>query len=422
MGFYKGMILYHKNNETQKITQVKVKNVYKDKLLVSLEAPISKNNNLETTFRLNVFGKWLFFEEEDIRLGKEKLVQDERYLFYGTDKVKKYIRRNKQGASKNHNNYNQKKDLINYLKNHPDFNGFIHYTNFTNFIKILKDGKLFSRNSLHKNSFFDSANTEVIGKTKNHYKNYVRLFYKENTPTTYRNIGIKLKLNTYPYHMPIPVILRFSETLINRDDILFLNGGAYNPEKHTPCAKEARAFDWETIFSRGPISGEDYERKIVKTARNAEFLVNKSININQIKSIVFRSPADLKVAKLLSRDVFQFERIVNPKLFETDYKNINYLVDYKVNIKESCINIELKLYNQLEEFKHELIIHSSDGNKSTYDIGNAINCREYRSILKVVKQFRNFNIVCMNPIKDIQQIDYRLNGFEYVLWKGSNND
>lgn len=82
MGIYKGMVLTHIINKTK----VKVKEFNDNYLWIIADQPI--NNKFELQLNLNSFGKWLFFNSDDIDLDCEELRYDARYLQYGVEEVK----------------------------------------------------------------------------------------------------------------------------------------------------------------------------------------------------------------------------------------------------------------------------------------------------------------------------------------------
>ena len=106
-----------------------------------------------------------------------------------------------------------------------------------------------------------------------------RFYYKEKTPTLYRNEGIKVS-NSRP-HVPIPVYLLFDEELLYLDNTVFTDCNAGS----TYCnfGKSGEFFEnmgWDVIFHRGPMY-EDDDRMYITRKRNAELL---SLNPVPIKS------------------------------------------------------------------------------------------------------------------------------------------
>ena len=245
-----------------------------------------------------------------------------------------------------------------------EFEGFHHYTNFENFENIMRSGKLYSRNNVKTlfPMFHDSASRSVISNTIERVQDKVRFYYKEKTPTFYINEGIKLDSNETDSdketaHMPIPVLLLFSKKLINYDDVCFSDG---NCGSHytgiTSNFETAAQYDWEGIFSRGPMSDEQKIGLIRK--RNAEFLVPNEIDLKDLIAIVFRSQADKKHAEITIGKNSLYK--VDPSKFFACYdSNRNYLCDYS-DIDENQ-QVVLTFQHNPSEYIHKLIVYYKDG-------------------------------------------------------------
>ena len=185
------------------------------------------------------------------------------------------------------------------------FMGFLHTTNFDNFIKIYKSEFLKSRNQLTAEgiSFEDNAEFGVLENTQDIIKTKVRFYYRPITPT---NISA-----FYNHNQTNPVLMAFDKGLIFNEDVMFCNGCAGNGStKIVKTAKEALMFNWKEIFDKGPYDSWD---NIAKNYRNAEFLVNSPISIEKAIKFYFQNEADFnKACELLGQDV-RFE--YNPELF-----------------------------------------------------------------------------------------------------------
>ena len=84
-----------------------------------------------------------------------------------------------------------KGELLNKLKNESSFEGFYHYTDVSNLLRILDTGYLYARAYVDKRFELDGADETVIDRTPAYIKKYVRFFYKEQTPTLFNNEGIR---------------------------------------------------------------------------------------------------------------------------------------------------------------------------------------------------------------------------------------
>ena len=103
--------------------------------------------------------------------------------------------------------------LLDLLRIKYGFDGFYHYTDYSNLKNIFKVGALVGRNKM-QSSFHDSANQCVLARAPEWIHDQVRLFYFPKTPFLYNIEGIKPKpSNRFEEavgigpHMPRPVAL-----------------------------------------------------------------------------------------------------------------------------------------------------------------------------------------------------------------------
>lgn len=178
-----------------------------------------------------------------------------------------------------------KLEFLDFIKEHYGFEGFHHYTDFNNFVCILKAGYLYSRKKAEEFGFIDAADQNVLRRTRGAIKTYVRFYYKEKTPTLYKNEGILP--NEPEYQMPLPVLLLFDEKIILRKSTYISSGGCGNPNtEYSRYAKKFSRFDWPVIFSRCAIPRYgngivsvfgDENGSSISNKRNAEFLYPSAI-------------------------------------------------------------------------------------------------------------------------------------------------
>lgn len=82
-----------------------------------------------------------------------------------------------------------------------------HYTDLTNAIGILKECKIFSRNSVGELAN-ENASKDVIEHTSVEVLDYVRFYFRPKTPTQYRNEGFIPRNQRWSNaHVPIPIFL-----------------------------------------------------------------------------------------------------------------------------------------------------------------------------------------------------------------------
>lgn len=442
-----GMTIYHKTGKTPAL----ITGIDQDNIIIELSKEIACKKVL--TLPITHIGEWIFFNENDVELSASILSNRLEYIKYKNQKIldaynnnieqKKRIEAEEQRKAlelskqreielqrqeklekKLELEIHSKTNFINMLKSNYQFDGFHHYSDFKNFLDIMNTGKLLSRNEALKRGFTDSADQDVIGKTPEKVKDYVRFYYKEKTPTLYNNEGIKIN-NSSP-HMPLPVLLLFNENIINHHtDIAFTSGcGGSKYSRITKNIQDATTFDWETIFSRCPIPtdenslmacGWDINKATIINKRNAEFLVNKEIDVKHIKKIIFRSPADKKHAELM---------LGKNKLYEIDKDRIkfnythNFLYDYEINPQNDNYIIALIFDKYFEDYSHELKIYYDD---KTMEELNIIEIDELRRIdLQKPEGYENYDYYFMFkplPNKKSIRIEYFMNGHLSALWE-----
>ncbi len=322
----------------------------------------------------------------------------------------------------------KKNDFLDYLAQHFSFDGFHHFTDFSNIGSIFQDGKLFCREKALSKKFCDAADHEVLLRTDSAIKKCVRFYYAPKTPTFYSNEGIKAS-NQYP-HMPIPVLFLFSPDIIHKAGSAFLSGGGGNPNsRFTTDIFEAYKFDWKVIFSRCPIPKYDNnivsvygdsDRRSIINKRNAEFLVYEEISLRYLKKIIFRSPADVKRAIQLFGENSKYEIDENRKKFE--YTN-NFLYDYDIYEKDSNMIIALTfLKEDFEKYTHELKISYLNGYVEKIVINSFESCRIIAMDKPIDHQEYNFYFKLLpNNDERISNLVYYMNGHESAIWERTND-
>lgn len=267
------------------------------------------------------------------------------------------------------------KNFINQLRQKYTKFGVYHYTDFTNLESIFKEGFLYSRvDCINKKlSFTDAADHEVLDKASYEIKNKVRFYFRPNTPTLFKNEGIKpLRYAKTTPHMPVPVCLLFEDKLILLDTTEFANGNAAS--KYTSIDSTYNFFksmEWDLIFHEGPI--EDYEKAKIINKRNAELLSYKPVSLKYLKKVIFRTQADFKRAC----NLFGFSKnfIVDIDYFSDKSKNyfsgenmVNFIYDYdiKVNLNElkeiNLLEVKIDYWRTSEEHRIDLRLLDRKGN------------------------------------------------------------
>ena len=303
-------------------------------------------------------------------------------------------------------------ELISKLMFEHGFDGLHHYTDFENFIKIYKQHILYCREEASSLGFVDGANRQVIENTLPYIKKHVRFYFKEDTPTLYDNEGIKRNCGSTA-HMPIPVLLMFSEKIISLEDAKISNGCcASSKSMITDSVDTAMLFDWHEIFKRGEygLSRSDpsfeIKKKLITNYRNAECLYPNKISLDYLKKIVFRCKADLKRA---------VETLGNDSLFCVDKNKFdstghcndgprNHLSDYIINRVDDKIYFELEFNDPCSGYDHILKVYCKSGT-----IDDLILNRFVDASNKI-----NFYLNILEPI---DRIKYYLNNHISAEWR-----
>lgn len=86
-----------------------------------------------------------------------------------------------------------------------------------NAAKILNSSRLLSRAAAERGGLIpvDSGSPQYVGQLSPRHRNLVRLYFRPRTPTQYANEGIRPRGRVqYDAHMPVPVYLLFSASLL----------------------------------------------------------------------------------------------------------------------------------------------------------------------------------------------------------------
>ena len=212
----------------------------------------------------------------------------------------------------------ERKRLLDYMDK-KGFVGFLHTTNFSNFVSIYKGKKLLSRNKLKAlGAFFDDcAEVDIIEGTDNDVKDSNRFYFRAKTPTNY---------SAFRYHnQKNPVIFVLKKECIFDRSVVFYDGNARaSNSKWTKSALVAYSlFKWNCIFSDVIAYDNDETNEFLriegcslgelKRMQNAEVLFKNDLDLDLFDKICFRTVQDYQIAVgLFGRD----KRFVcDPKMF-----------------------------------------------------------------------------------------------------------
>lgn len=241
-----------------------------------------------------------------------------------------------------------------------------HFTDILNAVSIINNKHIFSRAKtmefgLMKN---DNANDDVIYRTCDEYKQYVRLYFGPSTPTQKNNEGIKPKEQIVNNaHCPIPIMFVFDfKKIFMLNDIKFTDGNlAKNPNIYNSIFDLTR-LNFNLIYHRSWFYPED--RDVIINSRHSEVLIKDYLNLdNNLRLIATRSEAEKETLIYMLPDElkikYQNKIYVQPQtgIFINDWLYVN-----KVSIVENQIHIDWhKCSNSLHcESKYDLLIEAKN--------------------------------------------------------------
>lgn len=176
-----------------------------------------------------------------------------------------------------------------------------------NAAKIINSGKLLSRSAAERHSLIvkDSGSPQHIAQLSPGHRDYVRLYFRPRTPTQYANEGIRPNGRIqYGAHMPVPVYLLFSSSLLMCSGVSFTRGCLTSLTQMGSSARFLKDMKFDDIYHDSGVGwvGESNRRSTILNARHSEVLVKNELPLDQVRHIVCRSAAEREtLVNLLSR-------------------------------------------------------------------------------------------------------------------------
>ena len=178
-----------------------------------------------------------------------------------------------------------------------------------NTAEILNSGKLLSRAAAERDQLIvkDSGNPKLIRQLTSEHRRYVRLYFRPRTPTQYVNEGIRPEHKIeYKAHMPVPVYLLLSNSLLMEEGVQFTRGRLTESATIGKTARFLRNTKFGDIYHDSGVGrwGESDRRPSILNARHAEVLVKDELPLDHLKHIVCRSaPERDTLLNLLASEV-----------------------------------------------------------------------------------------------------------------------
>lgn len=245
-----------------------------------------------------------------------------------------------------------------------------HFTDFNNAISILNSGMMYSRQKVIERNLMshDNASSDVIDRTAENKKNFVRFYHRPKTPTQYHNEGIRSNttLSYLGSHCPVPVFLRFDlESILMREDSCFTERTIARSENinyyYTP--KEYAELPFSQIFHDGPYPQDMTEQ--IKPYRHAEILVSDKMPVDpHLKQIFVRSPNE-RTMLLRYLDAAAIKKYKDKIIIDNRkicfYGFWTYF--HKVHMEETDVRLEINCGKETSEFDFRIVVKDlSSGN------------------------------------------------------------
>ena len=162
---------------------------------------------------------------------------------------------------------------------------------------ILNSGKVVSRAVAESNSLIvkDAGSPQHINELALEHRNYVRLYFRPRTPTQYANEGIRPKSEIeYAAHMPVPIFLLFSVSLLTERGVRFSRGRLMRGTDIGETAEFLREINFSEVYHDSAVGrlGESQRRSNILNARHSEVLVKDELPLTHLKHIVCRSASE----------------------------------------------------------------------------------------------------------------------------------
>lgn len=243
-----------------------------------------------------------------------------------------------------------------------------HYTDITNAINILIEGKIYSRNKVDKLMSNDNASTEIIRQTSTEIKDYTRFYFRPKTPTQYHNEGFVPSFKRYhDSNVPVPIFFAFeAKDMLARDDVQFSEISlATSHYTLTNKIEDFASFDFSKIYSDGAYPNDENWNSY----RHAEVVIPNECDLNDLKFIWCRSNAEFVFLCHLLRENGIYDKYKDIIVVKESDNNIFYkksIYISKVHLHQYGFDIiinNLSNYRLYKEFKMNLTIHLTFGNK-----------------------------------------------------------
>ena len=154
----------------------------------------------------------------------------------------------------------------------------------------------------------DSGSPQYISQLSADQRTLVRLYFRPKTPTQYANEGIRPKNRIeYGAHMPVPIYLLFSSTLLEEEGVSFSKGRLTQVSSVGETYDFLKSIEFSDVYHDGAVGrlGESERRSEILNARHSEVLVKKQLSLKRLKHVVCRSGAEREtLVNLLNSEAY----------------------------------------------------------------------------------------------------------------------
>lgn len=160
--------------------------------------------------------------------------------------------------------------------------------------KILNSGRVLSRaRAKAENGIqLDAGSPSHIAELLPQQRHLVRLYFRPRTPTQYANEGIRPRnMIDHEAHMPVPVYLLFSSSLLEEEGVAFSDGRLTRSARVGDSAEFLKSLNFDHIYHDSSVGrpGSSTVRSEILNARNSEVLVRDQLGLEHLRHIVCRS-------------------------------------------------------------------------------------------------------------------------------------
>ncbi len=167
-----------------------------------------------------------------------------------------------------------------------------HFAELKNVVAILTAGQLCCRNE-HR-MLVDTASSSVIANTEDHWKAYVRFYFRPRTPTQYQVEGFRppTHYGTLGKHCPMLFILMFEAAdILTLADTEFTNGNLAGSRLSVGrTADFFEALPFPSIYHEGSMPPD--AKKELTFHRCAEVIVPGRVDLSALRYVCCRSDAE----------------------------------------------------------------------------------------------------------------------------------